>query len=436
MSRLKVSSFTVGHSVAGRARPILVMISLLLLLALGIAGRFAYMILGPHGGFPKDVAVNVAVPAIEDVILTYDTLGIVEASQQVTLKSEINGTIQQILFKEGQPVSTGQLLFKIKPNKLDAQLAQSQSELRSLESQISRADAQIAQANADLVAAKSTKTLAQSEYQRFRTLFKEELISDLELEQKQASFEQAEANYTAALERVQAAQTDKQAAQASYQSGLEAVRFQQATYNDTLIRAPFSGVMSRQLVDPGQFIRLEEPLATLVDTRQMDVTFNVPQPMLNQLRIGQQVLLKVSQSTLEASVSVINPILDADSRTVKVEARIQRDDNLTLLAGQSVPVQLQLETHESALVIPESAVRPKDKQAIIYLVDDTDEGPKAKETLVRLGKRLNGKVEVLEGLARYQRFVSDGLQRVEDGKLLRFKDSAASAESSAAPLGN
>ena len=124
---------------------------------------------------------------------------------------------------------------------------------------------------------------------------------------------------------------------------------------ETIIRAPFSGVIGQKFVDTGDYVMPGEKLLTLVDNGPMHAVFQVPERLGSKLHTGLAVTIHMPgmHEPLQARVTFVSPVVDADSLTIAVKARIHVTGGTPLRDGQSVDVALSTQTNPRAIVLPE-----------------------------------------------------------------------------------
>jgi membrane fusion protein (multidrug efflux system) len=325
---------------------------------------------GGPGGF--EVQAVIAPVRNDPVVESLALVGNLVANEMVELKSESEGTIQQILFKEGQQAKEGDLLVLLDESKFAASAAEAEANFK----------------------------VSESNYERSKRLFEEKLISKQEIDQNAASF---------------------QAARAAFD-------LKKRLLKDARITAPFSGVVSARRISPGQVIDKNTLLTILVDADPVKVEFNVPERFVGQLKIGQKISVKLAAypgRSFEGEVYFIAPFVDEALRTALLKARIPNPNN-ELKPGMFANLDLTLQIKEQALVIPESAVLSSGDRTMVYVVDGQDT---AQVRPVRLGLRQAGMVEILSGLQAGERVVAEGIQKVRPGGKVK------AAEKSAIPAG-
>jgi len=325
----------------------------------------------PHaGGPPAGYAVQAIVVAAKEapVEQSLALVGSLAANEMVELKSESEGTVQEIRFTEGQRVQTGDPLVLLDATKFAAAAAEAEANFK----------------------------IAESNYERAKKLFEDRLVSKQEFDQMGASF---------------------QAARAAFD-------FKKRQLKDARITAPFSGVVSARRISPGQVIDKNTLLTILVDQDPVKVEFNVPERFVGQLKIGQKIVVKLAAypgRSFEGEVYFIAPYVDEIQRTVLLKAKIPNPNN-ELKPGMFANLDLTLQIKEKAIVVPESAVLSSGDRTIVYIVDNQDN---AQVRPVRLGIRQAGMVEVLSGLKAGERVVAEGIQKVRPGGKVKAADTPA-----------
>jgi membrane fusion protein (multidrug efflux system) len=272
----------------------------------------------------------------------------------VELKSETDGTVQEIPFQEGQEVRKGDLLVRLDESKFAAAVAEAEANFK----------------------------LSRANYDRAKQLFEEKLISPQEFDQTSAQF---------------------QANQAS-------LDLKKRELKDARIYAPFEGIMSSRQISPGQVISKNTALTWLVDLDPVKVEVSVPERFAGQLAVGQNIDVAVAAypgRKFTGEVFFIAPFLDPTTRTALVKARIANPKH-ELKPGMFANLDLTLKLKENAVVIPESAVIPSGDRTVVYVVDASDT---AQLRAVKIGIRQAGLVEIVDGLQGGERVVSEGSRR-------------------------
>jgi len=311
---------------------------------------------GQHGEFSVNAIVA---PAVEETVLyTIQLVGSLKARDSLDIVSEINAAVSEILFSDGQLVEQDQVLVKLDDAKIKARWAE----------------------------AKARFGLAQTNFKRSRELFDSQTVSRQEFEQAEAEFNVAEAVYNLLNREV----------------------------SDTVIKAPFAGVVSDRRISHGQYLTAGVPITRLVRIDPLEAEFRVPERHLSRVKKGQQIVLRsVAHPDLEITGDIffIDPSINEGTRTVLVKALIPNPDYI-LKPGLFGALDVVLEEKAGAIVIPESSVRYAGDQASVVVMNG--EG-RAEFRNVKVGQRLPGRVEITEGLTAGEHVVVEGYQKMGPG---------------------
>lgn len=309
---------------------------------------------------PLVEVVTVESSLVRDELVTFGSLS---PDESVIIRPEIAGRIAQLHFREGQRIEAGALLV-------------------SLDDSIARAE--FAQARANL-------NLAEKNFQRAQMLFK-----------RGASNAQA----------LDEANAEQQAARAS-------LALSQARLDKTRILAPYDGVLGLRAVSPGDYLSEGQDIVNLEVLDPLKVDFRIPQKAVSQIRLKQTIEISLDAypgERFSGEIFAINPRLDEAGRSQAIRAHISNSEG-RLSPGQFVRVSVILAERPNALVIPEEAVMPVGDKRLVNLVVEG----KVELREVTLGKRLNGKVEVVDGLQGGETLISAGWQKVRAGSPVRIK---------------
>lgn len=303
----------------------------------------------------------VAIPASrQSVEERLSLVGTMAANEQVELRSETDGTVEQINFYEGEKVEKGRMLVRLEESKLASSLAE--------------ADANFA--------------LSQSNHDRARDLLNDKLISQSEFDQTAASFAANDA----------------------------AVQLRKRLLADTRIFAPFEGVMGARMISPGQVITRNTTLTWLVDLNPLKVEVNVPERFLSQVLPGQKITLAVAawpDKNFAGEVFFISPYVDPQTRTALIKATVPNPEHL-LKPGMFAGLDLTLQVRSNAIVVPEAAINQvlEGDRANLMLVGANST---AEVRSVKVGLRIEGGVEIVDGLDEGEMVIVEGFQKIGPG---------------------
>lgn len=325
---------------------------------LALCGMFAAQVLaqgGPPGG-PK-IMVETVRATTTTLESTLNAVGTLLADASAELRAEVPGQILAIHFEEGQHVDQGAKLFSIEAAVLEAEVNE-------------------ARANAER---------SRAAYERARQLQARDLISA-------ADYDAARANYDVDAARLISSQ---------------------ARLVKTVIRAPFAGFTGLRKINVGDYATIGQSLLDLVRLDPLRVDFNVPETLLASLAVGQAIEVSVAaypDRTFAGAVIAIAPQAEVAGHSIQVRASLPNPD-LLLRPGLFAQVEIALDSRPDAIVIPEQAIWPVGRDKTVFVVVDG----KATQTVVELGERRPGVVEVLSGIEVGDEVVTAGQMKLHDG---------------------
>jgi len=308
------------------------------------------------------VAVEVA--RAESVTLTDDVqaVGSLKSSQGVMLRPEVSGRIARLGFSDGQRVRRGQLLVQ-------------------LDDTLQRAQLQQAEAQA---------SIARTNLQRSRELLAQNFVSQSAVDQNAASLQVAEAQ----------------------------VALAQAQLARMKVMAPFDGTAGLKLVDVGDYVKDGADIVNIENLAALTVQFALPERYIDRLRTGQAVEVAVDAlpgRSFKGRVLAVDSQVDANGRALQVLAEVDNPGAL-LKPGMFARPRVEFSQRVGAVVVPEEALVPLGASQFVFKVVDGAEGQKLAQRLeARVGLRLPGKVEILEGLQAGDMVVTAGQARLLRG---------------------
>jgi membrane fusion protein, multidrug efflux system len=311
---------------------------------------------------PETVTSTVVKAGSWETALT--SVGTLNAVQGVTVAAELVGKVVEITFEAGTPVQKGDILLRQDTSSEEAQLPGA-----------------VAQVN-----------LSRTNLERMNQLFSKQLISQADRDNAVASAEQA-------------------------QSQAENIR---ATIAKKTIRAPFSGRLGIRQVNLGQMLREGDPIVTLQALDPIYVDFTLPQQQLPLVRPGLTVQVTADAlpgETLKGRITAINPLVDAETRSNKVEATVANPGN-KLRPGMFVNVAVGLPALQKVLAIPATSVLYAPYGDSVFIVEDGGDknGKVVRQQFVRLGGKRGDFVAVASGIREGETVVSTGVFKLRNGQ--------------------
>ncbi|MVO08135.1 efflux RND transporter periplasmic adaptor subunit [Flavobacterium sp. TP390] len=336
---------------------------LLTLLALSFVGLIAYRITSnaaaqgdkkPNGSTKSVQTLNGFVIQEKDFSNIISVSGSIDANEQVEIRSEVSGIVENIYFKEGATVTKGQTLFKVNDIELRAQLAQ----------------------------AVTKRNLAAENERRAKLLLEKEAISQEEYDIASAEFR-------------------------SLQSQTQLI---QAQIAKTAIKAPFTGKIGLRNISPGTYLTPTTVVTNLVSAKEVKITFSIPEKYASEIKLNQTINFTVSGNSkiYNATVYAIEPSVDIATRTLLVRAKADNKNN-ELFPGTYANVKVPLNAIPNAILIPTEAVIPIQNGKKVYI----KEKGKAKEVTVETGTRTESSILVTDGLKAGDTLITSGIMSLK-----------------------
>jgi RND family efflux transporter MFP subunit len=353
---------------------------------------------------PALVETAVAIATASDApSAVLDASGYVTARREATVSSKVTGQIQDVLFEEGQKAEQGQVLARLDPSNIKTTLQLAQSQWDVAKSALGETEAQLIQAEKDL--------------QRTIELTKGNVLSESDLDKARASADSLRARL--ARQKVEVVVAERQVA--TWQQQLD----------DTVIRAPFAGVIVSKTAQPGEIISplsagggfTRTGVCTIVDMASLEIEVDVNENYINRVAPGQRVralLDAYPDWPIPCKVIAIIPTADRQKGTVKVRISFdQLDARILPDMGVKVAFQSPEEPTRAAasVLVPEPAIHLDGERNIVWVVHRQ----KVERRAVKTGDRQNDNVVVLAGLRSGEEVVLNPPAALKDGDVIREK---------------
>ena len=313
----------------------------------------------------KTIQASVVEVKSTTVPIRVEVTGQVAAIFQATLSSRIQGTIDKLLVREGTKVSKGQVLIRLDSRDLQADLARANADVENTKAHLDRMD----------------------------QLYTQDAVSKQEMENATRAYRVAEASRKAVE------------AQLSY----------------TVVRAPFDGVITEKNVEAGELASPGQPLLKMEDPRRLRLEATVAEGDLKSVSNGDNIPVVIDALEGDVLTGTVSQILPAgDPRTHTFMVKVDLPNIRGLKTGMFGRFQLDKGT-TSTMLVPSATVVERGELTSLYAVG-TDRV--ARLRWVKLGRRFENQVEILSGLNKGERVLSDGSQGV-DGAAVQITQTVA-----------
>lgn len=344
------------------------------------------------GNTPKDggavVKAPVATAEVTQQPFMYEAVGTITARTASTISSKLMGTVLAVHVHEGDEVKKDDVLVTLDPRQVTAQLDRAEAAMREAR----RAESSAASARD---AAKASAQLAEATFNRYQKLLKENSASRQEFDEVQARHHQAQAALAQTESMLQASKSRVQQAEAAVREATVAKR-------DAMVRAPYQGRVVSKMINEGDLASPGMPILTIEQEGLYWAELVLPERYIQDVHPGMQVNVVVDAlNKLEADGTIgrITPSADARSRSFQVKVDIPEGTNLR--SGMFCRVYIPI-GGTGMLLIPKTAVVQEGQLTGVFELDDAQV---AHFRLVRTGKEIGDRVEVISGLQPGRRYV-------------------------------
>ena len=364
----------------------------------------------------KPVSARVIQADFKAIRRNVESVGSLFPLEEVTVSSEVEGKVDQVLVDVGDHVTAGQPIVKVSPTELQLTLDQQRASMRQARARLGlpdngedlkdvRAAAEVKKAAADLAD-------AEQKYQRAKSLFEQGLVPKQSFDEAESRYNAARAAYDLSVQAIENLRAQLVQSRASSQLAQKKV-------NDAVIRAPFAGQVKERTVTQGQYLKVQTAVMVIVNVNPIRVRLKVPEKMASWVRVGQEVTVSVeayADRTFTGKITRINPSVDQQTRSFEVEALIENRDGM-LKPGFFVKARIPSSYSENALFVPQDALLYVYGVYKVFVVD----GNTLKEREVKIGERVGDEVEIIDGVKQGERIaVAAKGQELKDGATLEI----------------
>lgn len=309
---------------------------------------------------PNVVVAKAEMQPIRDEV---EALGTGKANESITVTPKVTDVVTELNFDDGDIVEKGRLLVRLQDREQIARVTVANVKMNDHKRELARISSLV-----------TSQTVAALERDRLQTL----------IDTAKAELEQAE-----------------------------------SALKDRRITAPFSGRLGLRQISQGSLVTPGTVITTLDDISTIKLDFSVPERFLKSLQIGKSVeatAVAFDGEMFTGKVVSVDSRVNPVTRAVVVRAEVPNQD-LRLLPGMLMKVKL-IKQSRDALIIPEAAIIPIQKDHFVYLVNDENV---VERRQVQLGLRKRGWVEIIEGVAVGEQVMIRGILKVRPGDTVKVQ---------------
>lgn len=284
---------------------------------------------------------------------SYIMAGKIEANDQVNLAAKNSARVSEVLVDIGSKVNAGDIIIKLDTQELQAQVDQAQAGVNTAKANLTNAMStarpeQIAQDQATLDSATETHEVVKKNYDRTKTLLEADAATQQQVETAKQQLVIAESQQKTAQEVLNmhkngATEASIDVFKAQVEQAEAALKTAQTSLINGTITSPISGVVTTKNINVGEMASSNATLASISNINALCVNAYAPLDIVNQLKEGQDVVVKVSEvenAEVEGKITVINSKLNSQSRNVLVKVSLS-NQNLQLKSGMFAEVGLK-----------------------------------------------------------------------------------------------
>jgi RND family efflux transporter MFP subunit len=357
------------------------------------------------------VQIETATVARTSIERRADLSGTLVSPDQAKVSSEVAGIVREVPVQLGTEVRAGDVLVRLEPRELALALERADSALKQVEAQLglSRSDSEQAPPD-DQVAtvrqAMANRDDAKAAYDRAEQLNGRGLVSKVDRDTADTRLKVMEANYQAALDNVRALRATLQDRRAAYDLAVKKL-------NDAVIRAPVAGSVSERLVQPGEYIRENTQVVTIVQMSPLKLRTSIQEKFAGMIHQGQLVKFAVEafpDRTFAGTLAYVSPAVDQATRTFAIESLVENQDRV-LKPGFFAKGTIALKVDDNVMVVPDDTVSTLAGVSTVYVIEDG----KARQQIVSLGSRDGKQWEIVEGLKGTETLAASQLNQLATG---------------------
>lgn len=347
-------------------------------------------------------------PSLGNAVL--NASGYVVARRMATASSKVTGKVLEIYVEEGMEVKKDQVIARLDPINLQNQLTLAERELDASKRNLAEIEVRLADAQKNL--------------ERNEALVKQQLVS-------QTVLDTSRADTNALVARLEAAKAQVRVSESS-------LTMRKTDYEDSQVRAPFSGVVISKDAQPGEMISplsagggfTRTGIATIVDMDSREIEVDVNEAYINRVKPNQRVeaaLDAYPDDPIAAHVINIVPTADKTKATVRVRIAFDKLDPRILpemgikvrFLDDQPPPQVAAAAAGPRVSIPSAALKREGKETYVFVFSDGHVERRA----VTIGAENDGQAEVLGGLSGGEELVAPIVDGLTDGAKVKLKES-------------
>ena len=364
---------------------------------------------------PQPISVSLVAAQERTLPTTLDVTGTLMADAQTDIASEIEQRVVEISVERGQYVTAGQVVARMDDQDATNVLREAEATEAQIRERLGLTNGQTFDPlkTPEVQQARATMERAEADYKRFAQLLEEGAISRSEHDLRRADYLATKAQYETTINQMRQLYQSLLAQKVRVAMGRKAVE-------DTIIRAPWSGVIAEKAADVGRYTKKGDRIATIVRVDPLRIELTIPEGAVAAVRKGQRVAFSVQSHPdrqFEGAIAYVGPAVRADSRALVVEAIVPNPKAL-LQPGLFATARIELPGTRPSLMVPAPAVRNEGGIFTLFVAKND----RAEARIVQIGRDAGGSVEIVRGLVAGERVISSPAAGLADGAPIAIRE--------------
>ena len=352
--------------------------------------------------------------------------GSLAANQSTDVSSETSGKVIAVGVDMGTFVKRGQMLvklddadFRLRIQQAQAQLDQAKATLRQNEAKIGlRPGQKFNPENVpEVAAARAGFNLAEKNLQRYERLVETGDVSRAAYDQQKSQRDQLREQYQALIHQAQQNYATVGNSQAAVAAAQTQVSLANRNLSYTVVTSPMAGYVSDRAADIGEYVSPQQKVATVVNLNPLRVRIDIPEQAIAQVHTGESVSVDVAAYAdrhFAGRIARVSPNVTASSRTLTVEAEVENSKG-ELKPGQFATVRILLPQSESAVMVPQRALRAISGSKYVFVIKNGH----AEQRLVQTGQSEGDLIEIKSGVTPDEIIATSNVEQLSDGVAVR-----------------
>jgi membrane fusion protein (multidrug efflux system) len=353
------------------------------------------------------VAIETA-QAVEQAITRFiRASGTLTAQDDAEVAAEIAGRVVATPVERGTPVRAGAELIRIAATEVEAQAREADANVAQIQARLGQPEGTLdIDRVPEVASAKATHDLAQADFRRSQQLMEKQLVAQSEFDLRRAQVETTRRQYETA--RNNALQQNEALAAARARATLA-----RKALADTVVRAPFDGVVGERAVSVGDYVTRGTTVASVMRVDPLRVELTVPAQHMAAVAIGRAVTFTIDAypgQTFTGQVRYVAPGIRADSRALVVEAVVPNKEG-TLKPGLFATALIEEAAPSKGILVPAAAVRTIGGTSRVFVLT----GDHVEERIVTVGQPVGDQVEITTGAKAGDVVATGNINQLVDG---------------------